>query len=86
MRATIILTLVSLLTFAAAFVTRHAFLADVMPVSWDQEAGSTGALMMAYLLLSIENVAAAVAIIALIADLALWIRRLTTKLSRTAEF
>jgi hypothetical protein len=38
MRASIILTVGSALTFVAAFVTRQAFFADVAPISWDQEA------------------------------------------------
>jgi hypothetical protein len=75
MRGSIKLTIVSFLTFAIAFVTRHAFFADVTPVSWDQEAVPTVALVAAYLLLSIENVAVAVAAISFIADLVLWIRR-----------
>jgi hypothetical protein len=78
MRAAITLTLVALVTFAVAFITRHVFFANVMPVSWDQEAVSTGALVMAYALLSIENVAAIVAALALVADLVLWSRRLMT--------
>jgi hypothetical protein len=76
MRATVILALVSLLTFAFAFATRHAFFADVTPLSWDQEPASTSAMLMAYLLLSIENVAAVVAVISLVADVVLRIRRL----------
>jgi hypothetical protein len=51
MRAAVILVLVSLPTFA--FATRHAFFVDVMPRSSNQEPASTGAMLMAYLLLSI---------------------------------
>jgi hypothetical protein len=85
-RAAIILTVGSLLIFAAAFVTRRAFVADVTPVSWDQETVSIVTLFMAYLLLSIENIAAAVAVISLVAGLVLWFRRLTTKKTAKAKF
>jgi hypothetical protein len=49
------LAFLGLLTFAAAFALRHMFFGDVMPVSWDQEPVSNAALIMSYLLLSIEN-------------------------------
>jgi len=73
MRAVIKLLLLSLLTFAATFAARRVFFWDVMPVSWSEDPSPTGALMTAYLLLSLENVAAAVAAIALVVGLALWI-------------
>jgi hypothetical protein len=81
MRASIILTVGSMLTFVAAFVMRHAFFADVAPISWDQEAASTLPLLSAYLLLSIENIAAAVAALSVMADVVLWSRRRWSKLS-----
>jgi hypothetical protein len=83
MRASIILTVGSVLTFVAAFVTRQAFFADVAPISWDQEAAPALPLVLAYLLLSIENVAAAVAAISIVADVVLWSRRRWFK--RSAE-
>ena len=83
MRASIILTVGSVLTFVAAFVTRHAFFADVAPISWDQEATPALPLVLAYLLLSIENVAAAVAAISIVADVVLRSRRRSFK--RSAE-
>jgi len=60
------LLFLSLATFAAAFVIRRTFFWDVMPVSWDQEPPPTSALETAFLLLSIENIAAVVAAIALV--------------------
>jgi hypothetical protein len=81
MRASITLTVASVLTFVAAFVTRHAFFADVAPISWDQEAASALPLLSAYLLLSIENIAAAVAAISITADVVLWSRRRWSKQS-----
>jgi hypothetical protein len=81
MRASIILTVGSVLTFVAAFVTRHAFFADVAPISWDQEATPALPLVLAYLLLSIENVA--VAAISIVADVVLRSRRRWFK--RSAE-
>jgi hypothetical protein len=65
MRASIELLFLSLLTFAATFGLRRAFFWDVMPVSPDQEPPRTGALEAAYLLLTVEYIAAVVAIIAL---------------------
>jgi len=59
------LFVLSLLVFAAAFALRRAFLWDVMPVSWDQEPQSLWALGAAFLLRSIENVAAVIAAIVL---------------------
>ncbi len=64
MRAAIKLLFLGLLTFAAVFIVRREFFSDVMPVSWEQETPHAGALVTAYLLLTIENVAAIVAVIA----------------------
>ena len=75
------LAFIGLLTFAAAFALRHMFFGDVMRVSWDQAPVSNASLMMAYLLLSIENVAATVAVIALLGTLVLWVKRLVTRRS-----
>jgi hypothetical protein len=69
------------LTFVAAFVTRHAFFADVAPISSDQEAASALPLLSAYLLLSIENIAVAVAALSIMADVVLWSRRRWSKRS-----
>ncbi len=74
MRASIKLLFVSLLTFAATFGLRRAFFWDVMPVSPDQEPPRTGALEIAYLLLTIEYIAAVVAVIALVFAFTLWIK------------
>jgi hypothetical protein len=79
------LAFLGLLTFAAAFALRHMFFGDVMPVSWDQEPVSNAALMMAYLLLSIENVAATVAVISLLGTLVFWVQRFVTKRSYQAD-
>jgi hypothetical protein len=65
-RGVLKLFVLSLLAFAAAFAVRRTFLWDVMPVSWDQEAQPLWALASAFLLRSIENLSAAVAIIALV--------------------
>ncbi len=60
------LYILSVLVFAAAFAVRHAFFWDVTPVSWDQEPQSLWALGAAFLLRSLENIAAVVAGLALI--------------------
>ena len=85
MRAATKMVILSLLIFAAAFAARRTFFSDVMPVSWDQEPSSAGALVMAYLLLSIENITAVVAAIALVVELVLGITRLATRRFRTAD-
>ena len=82
LRAAIELLLLSVATFAAAFVTRRMLLWDVKPVSWDSEPPQNGALEAAYLLLSIENIAAVVATIALVAAAVLCIRRLRQPVAR----
>lgn len=63
----------SLLVFVAAFALRRAFLWNVMPVSWDQEPQSLWALGTAFLLHSIENLAAVVGAIALAVAAVLWL-------------
>jgi hypothetical protein len=75
MRAAIRLLLLSVLVFAAAVSARLIFFWDVKPVSWDQEPPQNGALEAAFLLLSIENVAAVVAAIALAVIAALWFQK-----------
>ena len=60
-----------LMTFAIAFGIRRACFWDVMPLSFDQPAPRSGALEAAFFLLTIENVGAVVAAIALAS--ALWI-------------
>ena len=75
MRAATRLLLLSLLVFAAALSARLVFFRDVKPVSWDREPPQNGALEAAFLLLSIENVAAVVAAIALALLVTLWLKR-----------
>lgn len=72
MRSSIKLLFLGLLTFAAAFGLRRAFFWDVMPVSPDQEPPRT--FEAAYLLLTIENIAAVVAAIGLVFAFTLLIR------------
>ena len=86
MRAVIKLTLVGMATFAVAFAARRVFFWDVMPVSWTGDSSPTGALMAAYLLLSLENVGVGLATIAAVAGLAALARPLITKRSRSPEF
>jgi hypothetical protein len=66
MRAVVKLALVGMAMFAVAFAVRRIFLWDVMPVSWTEDSSPTGALIAAYLLLSLENVGVGVAAIALL--------------------
>jgi hypothetical protein len=60
------LFVLALIVFAVAFGLRHTFLWDVAPVSWDQDPQSLWALGAAFLLRSLENIAAVVAGLALI--------------------
>jgi hypothetical protein len=57
---------IALIVLAVAFGLRRAFFWDVTPVSWDQERQSLWALGAAFLLRTLENVAAAVAGLSLI--------------------
>jgi hypothetical protein len=75
LRAAIELFVFSLVIYAAAIVTRHMFLWDVKPVSWDQEPPQNGTLEAAFMLSSIENVAAILAAIALVFACLIFIRR-----------
>lgn len=65
MRAAVKALLVGLAVFTLAFAARRLFFWDVRPISWDQEPPQNGALEMAFLLLSIENIAGVVTAIAL---------------------
>ena len=65
------LFVLALIIFAVAFGLRRTFFWDVTPVSWDQEPQSLWALGAAFLLRSLENIAAAVAGLTLIAARAL---------------
>jgi hypothetical protein len=69
MRAVVKLVLVGMAMFAVAFALRRIFFSDVMPVSWTEDSSPTGALIAAYLLLSLENVGVGVAAIALLIGL-----------------
>jgi hypothetical protein len=75
MRAVSKLVVLSLAAFAVAFAIRRVFFWDVAPLSWDQEPSPAGALEAAFLLLSIQNIAAVVAVLALASEFWLWIVR-----------
>jgi hypothetical protein len=68
------LLLLSLLSFAAAFALRRAFFWDIKPVSWTDTPPQNGALEAAFLLLTVENVAAVVAAIAAVFVVVMWVR------------
>ena len=73
-RAALLLLVSSVAVFAAAFALRRAFFWDIKPVSWDNPPPQNGALEAAFLLLSIENVAAIVAAITLVFAVVSWLR------------
>jgi hypothetical protein len=66
-RVTLKLFGLALIIFGVAFGLRRAFVWDVTPVSWDQDPTSMWALGSAFLLRSVENLAAVVAALSLIA-------------------
>ena len=72
--AAIKLSVLGLVTFFVALILRWAFFWDVEPLAAEQSPPPTGALEAAFLLLSIQNVAAAVGMVALLVSAA-WIGR-----------
>jgi hypothetical protein len=73
-RAILKLFILALIVFGVAFGLRRVFFWDVMPVSWDQDPTSMWALGSAFLLRSVENLAAVVAALSLIVACGLWFR------------
>jgi hypothetical protein len=66
MRGALDVFLLSAVIFVAALITRRMFLWDVQPISWDYAPPPTSAALdAAFLLLSIQNVAAVVTVISL---------------------
>jgi hypothetical protein len=68
-RAMLKLLILALIVFAISFGLRRAFFWNVTPVSWDQDPQSLWALGAAFLLRSVENIAAVVAALALVVGL-----------------
>ena len=66
-RTTLILLVASVMLFLAAFAVRTCFLSNVMPIASAEETQSVWALEAAFLLRSVENVAAFAAVLVLIA-------------------
>jgi hypothetical protein len=66
------LLLLSLTVFIAAFALRRALFSGIKPVSFDYTPPQNGALEAAFLLLSIENLAAIVAVIAIVFVAVTW--------------
>jgi hypothetical protein len=74
-RTVLKLFVLALAVYVVAFGARRLFFWDVTPVSWDQEPQSLWALGAAFLLLSVENLAAVVAVLALVVAFALRLRQ-----------
>jgi hypothetical protein len=66
------LLFLSLTVFAVSFALRRAFFWDIKPISWDYTPPQNGALEAAFLLLTIENVAAVVSAIAVVCLVCIW--------------
>jgi len=75
MRPALQLLALSLGVFVMAFAIRFAFFWNVKPIDGEHEPAATGALETAFLLLSIQNVATVVSVIALAVIAALWVKR-----------
>jgi hypothetical protein len=73
-RSMLRLFVLALIVFGVALGLRRAFFFDVTPVSLDQDPTSLWALGSAFLLLSVENLAAVVAALSLIIAFTLWLR------------
>jgi hypothetical protein len=73
-RATLKLFILALIVFAVSFGVRRVFFWNVTPVSWDQDPQSLWALGAAFLLHSVENIAAVVGVLALVVALVSWWR------------
>lgn len=84
-RTVLKLFVLALIVFAVSFGVRRALFWDVTPVSWDQDPQSLWALGAAFLLHSIENVAAVVAVLALIVALVFRLRSARTIRASTPE-
>jgi len=69
----------SVAAFAAAFAMLWLFFRDVAPVSWEQTPPSLWALGAAFLLRSVENLAAAVAALTLAGACVLFITNLRSR-------
>jgi len=75
MTAALKLSVLGWMTFFIALIVRWAFFGDIKPLAADQSSPTAGALEAAFLLLSIQNVAAAVGIVALLVAVTLQICR-----------
>lgn len=75
MHASYKLFLASIAVFAAALALRRAFFWEVMPIGWNVDPPYSWSLETAFLLLSIQNVAAIVAAIVFCLGAAFLIRR-----------
>jgi hypothetical protein len=79
MRTSLFLLLLSIGSFAAAFVVRMTFLPDVLPIAVAEETQSLWALEATFLLRAVENIAALSAVLVLAASVARWVDQRTVK-------
>jgi hypothetical protein len=84
-RAMLKLFVLALIVFAVSFGLRRAFFWNVTPVSWDQDPQSLWALGAAFLLHSVENIAAVVGVLALVVALVSWWRGRRVMLAPTPK-
>lgn len=75
----LVLLLVSIAVFAAAFVVRTTFLPDILPIAAAEETQSLWALEATFLLRALENIAALSAVLVLAASVARWAEQRATK-------
>jgi H+/gluconate symporter-like permease len=78
------LLVLSLATWAAAFAARQALVPNIVPIAWADEPQALWAVEAAFLLRAIENIAAAVTVVALIVLATGWIERVRRRHQRTS--
>jgi hypothetical protein len=67
--------LLSLAAWAVAFAVRQAVVPNIVPIAWADEPQPLWAVEAAFLLRAVENIAAAVTVVAIIILVARWIER-----------
>jgi hypothetical protein len=73
------LLVLSVAAGASAFAMRRIFLSDIVPVAWADEPQAPWAVIAAFLLRAVENIAAVVAVVAIIMLAARWIGRVPAR-------
>lgn len=81
----LVLLLIGIGVFVAAFTVRMTLLPDVLPIAAAEEPQSLWVLQAAFLLRAVENIAALSAILVLAAAAARWVEQRTAKVDRQVD-